>query len=96
MLSNKGLMTFFCLQGHASDFPLELNCTGQSQRGKSISTIQLVSVFITHSELLCFWKVFMMEDSDSCLRSYYLLSDRGEETTGDNTRQFLEFKQLNI
>ncbi|XP_062235009.1 zinc transporter ZIP12-like [Platichthys flesus] len=27
--------------GHSSDLPLELNCNGQSQRGKSISTIQL-------------------------------------------------------
>ncbi|KAM9337346.1 zinc transporter ZIP12-like [Symphorus nematophorus] len=27
--------------GHSGDLPLELNCNGQSQRGKSISTIQL-------------------------------------------------------
>ncbi|XP_018549158.1 LOW QUALITY PROTEIN: zinc transporter ZIP12 [Lates calcarifer] len=27
--------------GHSSDLPLELNCNGQTQRGKSISTIQL-------------------------------------------------------
>ncbi|XP_045901123.1 zinc transporter ZIP12-like isoform X1 [Micropterus dolomieu] len=29
------------VRGHSSDLPLELNCNGQSQRGKSISTIQL-------------------------------------------------------
>ncbi|XP_072234636.1 zinc transporter ZIP12-like isoform X2 [Leuresthes tenuis] len=29
--------------GHSSDLPLELNCNSESQRGKSISTIQLVS-----------------------------------------------------
>ncbi|XP_047424806.1 zinc transporter ZIP12-like [Mugil cephalus] len=27
--------------GHSTDLPLQLNCSGQSQRGKSISTIQL-------------------------------------------------------
>ncbi|XP_007555722.1 zinc transporter ZIP12 [Poecilia formosa] len=30
--------------GHCSDLPLDLNCNGQSQRSKSISTIQLGSV----------------------------------------------------
>ncbi|XP_071768216.2 zinc transporter ZIP12-like isoform X1 [Centroberyx gerrardi] len=30
--------------GHSSDLPLELNCNGQSQRGKSISTMQLGTV----------------------------------------------------
>ncbi|XP_037549867.1 zinc transporter ZIP12-like [Nematolebias whitei] len=30
--------------GHSNDLPLELTCNGQSQRGKSISTIQLVSL----------------------------------------------------
>lgn len=32
-----------CLQSHSADLPLELNSSEQSQRGKSISTIQLVS-----------------------------------------------------
>lgn len=71
-------MTFFCLQGHSGDFPLELNCNGESQRGKSISTIQLVSVIITHNQLL--W--LLAEDIDSNLYPYDLLSERGEETTG--------------
>ncbi|XP_074478499.1 zinc transporter ZIP12-like isoform X2 [Sebastes fasciatus] len=36
------IVSFFVPHGHGhSDFPLELNCNGQSQRGKSISTIQL-------------------------------------------------------
>ncbi|XP_046879431.1 zinc transporter ZIP12-like isoform X1 [Hypomesus transpacificus] len=30
--------------GHSHDLPLELNCNGQSQRGKSISTMQLETV----------------------------------------------------
>ncbi|KAM4605936.1 zinc transporter ZIP12-like [Polymixia lowei] len=30
--------------GHSHDLPLELNCNGQSQRGKSISTMQLGTV----------------------------------------------------
>ncbi|KAJ8010372.1 hypothetical protein DPEC_G00074380 [Dallia pectoralis] len=33
-----------CSQGHSHDLPLELNCNGQSQRGKSISTLQLGTV----------------------------------------------------
>lgn len=40
-----GFMTFFCLQGHSGDLPLELSCNHQSQRGKSLSTIQLVRLF---------------------------------------------------
>uniref|UniRef100_A0A3B3XW31 Zinc transporter ZIP12 n=1 Tax=Poecilia mexicana TaxID=48701 RepID=A0A3B3XW31_9TELE len=32
------------VRGHCSDLPLDLNCNGQSQRSKSISTIQLVSL----------------------------------------------------
>lgn len=48
-------MNFFCVQGHGGD--LSLNCNGHSQRGKSISTIQLVSPVTSHSEqLFCFFK----------------------------------------
>ncbi|XP_026217246.1 zinc transporter ZIP12 isoform X2 [Anabas testudineus] len=47
-----GIYSFFLIErifsffvphghGHSGDFPLELSCNGQSQRGKSISTIQL-------------------------------------------------------
>ena len=54
LLSKNSLMTFFCLQGHSGDLPLELHCNGQSQRGKSISTIQLVSVITALTQLQCF------------------------------------------
>ncbi|XP_012708636.2 zinc transporter ZIP12 isoform X1 [Fundulus heteroclitus] len=37
--------------GHCSDLTLDLNCNGQSQRSKSISTIQLVSLISTLTEL---------------------------------------------
>ncbi|KAJ0022837.1 hypothetical protein NQD34_014971 [Periophthalmus magnuspinnatus] len=49
-----GIYAFFLLEkifafvvpshAHSHGLPLELNCNGQSQRGKSISTIQLVSL----------------------------------------------------
>lgn len=46
-------MNFFCVQGHGGD--LSLNCNGHSQRGKSISTIQLVSPVTSHTEqFFCF------------------------------------------
>uniref|UniRef100_A0A8D3AJT2 Zinc transporter ZIP12 n=1 Tax=Scophthalmus maximus TaxID=52904 RepID=A0A8D3AJT2_SCOMX len=37
---------------HSSELPLELNCNGRSQRGKSISTLQLVRVITSRTELL--------------------------------------------
>ena len=47
---------FFFLQGHSGDQSSELNCHDQSQRGKSISTIQLVSLITV---------VFLSGKSDS-------------------------------
>lgn len=88
-------MTFFCLQGHSSDLPLELSCNGQSQRGKSISTIQLVSLITTQAGLFCcfFFMMFLAGKPDSRQHPCYLL-DRGD--AGSMTRQFLEVKQQNI